>query len=155
SAAYGTAVTGTMTITSILFYVIARQRWHWSRLRAGLLAGAFLTIDVSFFGANALKLTQGGWVPLAIALTAFTVMTTWYRGRQLLRDVMLEKSLEVDDLMESLARGKIVRVPGTAIFMTSEAEKTPVVLLHHLKHNKVLHEQVILLSIIGREVPEF
>jgi KUP system potassium uptake protein len=143
-----------MSITSILFYVLARQRWHWSPWRAGLVAGAFLVTDLSFFGANILKLAQGGWVPLALAIAVFTVMTTWYRGRQLLRDVMLERSLEVDDLMESLARGKIVRVPGTAIFMTSEAEKTPVVLLHHLKHNKVLHEQVILLSIIGREVPE-
>jgi KUP system potassium uptake protein len=153
-AAYGIAVTGTMAITTILFYVIARSRWHWSLLHAGGLAALFLTVDLAFFGANIIKVEQGGWVPLAIGVAIFTVMTTWKRGRVLLREVLLDRSLEIDALMESLGQGKVVRVPGTAIFMTSESEKTPVVLLHHLKHNKVLHEQVILLSIIGREVPE-
>ncbi|MFN8572950.1 MAG: potassium transporter Kup [Gemmatimonadaceae bacterium] len=153
-AAYGIAVTGTMAITTILFYVVARERWHWSTLHAGGLAVLFLTVDLAFFGANAIKIEQGGWVPLAIGVCLFTVMTTWKRGRMLLREVLLDRSLEVESLMDSLSQGKVVRVPGTAIFMTSESEKTPVVLLHHLKHNKVLHEQVVLLSIIGREVPE-
>ncbi|MFN8582236.1 MAG: potassium transporter Kup [Gemmatimonadaceae bacterium] len=153
-AAYGIAVTGTMAITTILFYVVARERWHWSALHAGVLAVMFLTVDLAFFGANVIKVEQGGWVPLAVGAGLFTVMTTWKRGRLLLREVLLDRSLEVEALMDSLGQGKVVRVPGTAIFMTSESEKTPVVLLHRLKHNKVLHEQVILLSIIGREVPE-
>ncbi|MEP7343624.1 MAG: potassium transporter Kup [Gemmatimonadaceae bacterium] len=153
-AAYGIAVTGTMLITTILFYVIARSRWNWSLLHAGGLAAAFLAVDVAFLGANLIKIKQGGWVPLAIGVVIYTAMTTWKRGRVLLRDVLLDRSMEIDTLMESLGQGKIVRVSGTAIFMTSEWEKTPVVLLHHLKHNKMLHEQVILLSIIFREVPE-
>ncbi len=153
-AAYGIAVTGTMAITTILFYVVAHERWHWSTLHAGGLAALFLAVDLAFFGANVIKIEQGGWVPLAIGVGLFTVMTTWKRGRMLLREVLLDRSLEVESLMDSLSQGKVVRVPGTAIFMTSESEKTPVVLLHHLKHNKVLHEQVVLLSIIGREVPE-
>lgn len=153
-AAYGIAVTGTMAITSILFYVVARERWGWSGLHASVLTILFLIIDLAFFGANIIKVEQGGWVPLLVGVALFTVMTTWKRGREILRDVLLDRSLDIDALMETLSQGKIVRVPGTAIFMTSEAEKTPVVLLHHLKHNKVLHEQVILLSIIGQEVPE-
>ena len=152
--AYGPAVTGTMAITSILFYVNARERWNWSPLRAGAFLGVFLTVDLAFFAANLLKVPHGGWIPLLIATMVFTLMTTWKRGRKHLRSILVERSLPVEELLDSLDRGKTVRVPGTAIFMTSESEGTPVVLLHHLKHNKVLHEQVILLSIIGREVPE-
>jgi KUP system potassium uptake protein len=153
-AAYGIAVTGTMTITTVLFYVIARTQWNWTVARAGSLAALFLTIDLAFFSANIVKVHDGGWVPLAIGLAVFTLMTTWKRGRAHLRSILVERSLPIEELLASLDRGKTVRVPGTAIFMTSEAEGTPVVLLHHLKHNKVLHEQVILLSIISREVPE-
>jgi KUP system potassium uptake protein len=153
-AAYGIAVTGTMTITTILFYVIARTRWKWSIWRAGALGALFLTIDLAFFSSNILKVRDGGWVPLFIGLGVFTLMTTWKRGRKHLRAILVDRSLPVEELLASLDRGKTVRVPGTAIFMTSESEGTPVVLLHHLKHNKVLHEQVILLSIIARQVPE-
>jgi KUP system potassium uptake protein len=153
-SAYGPAVTGTMAITSILFYVNARERWNWSPLKAGAFLAVFLTIDLAFFAANLLKVPHGGWVPLLIAAIVFTLMTTWKRGRAHLRSILVERSLPVEELLASLDRGKTVRVPGTAIFMTSESEGTPVVLLHHLKHNKVLHEQVILLSIIGGEVPE-
>jgi KUP system potassium uptake protein len=153
-AAYGIAVTGTMAITTVLYYVIARARWNWSLARAGGFAAIFLAIDLAFFSANIIKVHDGGWVPLAIGLVVFTMMTTWKRGRAHLRSILVERSLPVEELLASLERSKPVRVPGTAIFMTSEAEGTPVVLLHHLKHNKVLHEQVILLSIIGLEVPE-
>ncbi len=153
-AAYGIAVTGTMSITTVLFYVISRTRWHWPASRAVSLAALFLTVDLAFFVANLGKVEQKGWVPLAIGLGVFILMTTWKRGREHLRAIMMERSLPIEELLASLDRGTPVRVPGTAIFMTSEAEGTPVVLLHHLKHNKVLHEQVILLSIIGREVPE-
>ncbi len=153
-AAYGVAMTGTMAITTVLFYSIARERWGWSAWRAGSFLAFFLTIDVAFFLANLLKIPSGGWVPISIAIVVFTLMTTWKRGRAHLRSILVDRSLPVEELLASLERGKTVRVPGTAIFMTSEAEGTPVVLLHHLKHNKVLHEQVILLSIISREVPE-
>jgi KUP system potassium uptake protein len=153
-AAYGIAVTWTMTITTLLFYVVARTRWEWSLSRALGLTALFLVIDLSFLGSNVIKFAQGGWVPLGIGVAVFTVLTTWKRGRAYLRAILVERSLPVAELLKSLDTSKTVRVSGTAIFMTSEAEGTPVVLLHHLKHNKVLHEQVILLSIIGHAVPE-
>jgi KUP system potassium uptake protein len=151
---YGVAVTGTMAITNLLFYNIARERWGWSRTRAGLFLVVFSVIDISFFSANLIKVGSGGWVPLVIAAVVFALMTTWKRGRALLRRIMIERSLPIEDFVASLETGHTVRVPGTAIFMTSDAGGTPVVLLHHLKHNKVLHEQVILLSIVSKERPE-
>ncbi|HWP03659.1 MAG TPA: potassium transporter Kup [Gemmatimonadaceae bacterium] len=153
-SAYGVAVTGTMAITTILFCTIARDRWSWSALQAGAFLVVFLSIELLLFAANLLKAGTGGWVPLLIAATAFTLMTTWKRGRDYLRSILAARSLPVEDLLKSLDRGSAVRVPGTAIFMTSESSGTPVVLLHHLKHNKVLHERVILLSVIVKEVPE-
>ena len=153
-AAYGIAVTGTMAITTILFHEIARSRWNWSPLKAGSLAGIFLIIDLAFLSSNATKIAHGGWVPLVLGLILFILMTTWKRGRRLLRKIMEERSLPIADFVRSLESGGPVRVKGTAIFMTSESEGTPAVLLHHLKHNKVLHEKVILLSVVSRQVPE-
>ncbi|MCC6927842.1 MAG: potassium transporter Kup [Gemmatimonadaceae bacterium] len=153
-AAYGVAVTGTMAITNILFFAVARGQWEWSAAKAGAFVAFFLAIDLAFFSSNLLKVPHGGWVPLLIAVVTFTVMTTWKRGRMLLRTKLLDRTLPIASFVESLGHGGPVRVPGTAIFMTSESEGTPVVLLHHLKHNKVLHEKVILLSILAREVPE-
>ncbi|HEX7121138.1 MAG TPA: potassium transporter Kup [Gemmatimonadaceae bacterium] len=153
-SAYGVAVTATMAITSILFAVLARDRWGWTRLQIGAFLAVFLTIDLTLFTANMLKVRTGGWVPLLVAVVVFTLMTTWKRGRQYLRAILAERSLPESDLLRSLEQGKTHRVPGTAIFMTSESEGVPVVLLHHLKHNKVLHEQVILLSVIVKGVPE-
>jgi KUP system potassium uptake protein len=154
TAAYGLAVTGTMTITSILFAVIARQRWHW-RLPVvlGLLA-LFLSFDVSFFSSNVVKLLQGGWVPVALGVGVFTLMSTWKTGRTMLNRILQAGSLPMDLFLDDVARKKPPRVPGTAVFMTSTTEGVPVVLLHHLKHNKVLHEQVVLMSITTQEVPE-
>ncbi len=151
---YGVAVTGTMAITNLLFASVARERFGWSRGKAAAFLIVFLAIDLTFFGANLLKIPTGGWVPLAIAALVFALMTTWKRGRDLLRQFMTRNSLPLEDFVQSLKQGRTVRVPGTAVFMTSESEGTPVVLLYHLKHNKVLHEQVILLSIVSREVPE-
>ena len=152
--AYGVAVTGTMAITTILFAFVARERFSWSPLVTAAFVAFFLTIDGALLTSNLLKIPTGGWVPMVIAAGVFTLMTTWKRGRTHLRSILAERSLPVADLIESLERSKIVRVPGTAVFMTSESEGTPVVLLHHLKHNKVLHSQVILLSIIVKAQPE-
>ncbi len=160
AAAYGIAVTGTMTITTILFYVLARSHWQWSIWRAGLLTAFFLIIDLAFFSANMLKIVQGGWVPLAIAAAIFILMTTWQRGRLIVRSLLVDASIPLDALLRDLGdenpdrRFKPPRVPGTAVFLTSESKDAPLVLLHHLKHNKVLHENVILLSIVSAQVPE-
>jgi KUP system potassium uptake protein len=160
AAAYGVAVTGTMSITTILFYVLARSHWQWSVWRAGLLTAFFLIIDLAFFSANMLKIVQGGWVPLVIALGIFTLMTTWQRGRLIVRSLLVDASIPLDALLRDLGdenpdkRFKPPRVPGTAVFLTSESKDAPLVLLHHLKHNKVLHENVVLLSIVSAQVPE-
>jgi KUP system potassium uptake protein len=153
-AAYGIAVTGTMAITTVLYFVIARQRFGWSTAKAGVITAIFLAIDLAFFSANVIKVEHGGWVPLAMATGIFAMMTTWKHGRNCLSEINAKGTLPFDLFLEDVARRKPVRVPGTAIFMTSAAEGAPVVLLHHLKHNKVLHEQVILMSIRTAEVPE-
>jgi KUP system potassium uptake protein len=153
-AAYGIAVTGTMTVTTLLFFVIAARRWHWPLWRVSALTLLFLVVDLSFLGANAIKIEHGGWVPVLLAIVLFTLMTTWKRGKLILRERLQEITMPLDAFLKSLSSGRIPRVPGTAVFMTSEAAGAPVVLLHHLKHNKVLHEQVVLLSITTAEVPE-
>jgi KUP system potassium uptake protein len=153
-AAYGIAVTGTFLITTCLMYVVARTWWGWTRFRTALLVGPFLIIDGAFFAGNALKFEQGGWVPITIAFLIFILMTTWNRGRDIVQDLLRRGMLPIDMLLADLEARKTVRVPGLAVFMTREPEGAPVVLLHHLKHNKVLHEQVVLLSILSEEVPE-
>jgi KUP system potassium uptake protein len=152
--AYGVAVTGTMAITTILFVAVARQRWNWKPWQVAVFLVLFLTIDLAFFSSNLLKIPHGGWVPLAVAVIVYTLMTTWKRGRMLLSSILRRSSLPLDLFLRDVETRKPVRVPGTAVFMTSDPEGTPVVLLHHLKHNKVLHEQVMLMSIVSREVPE-
>jgi KUP system potassium uptake protein len=154
AAAYGIAVTGTFVMTTLLFYFLARNRWGWSALRAGGLAGAFLVVDLAFFASNVLKIAQGGWVPLAIGVVLFVFMTTWKRGRELLHGILARGTLPIEDFLADVARRKPPRVPGTAVFMTSTSGGAPVVLLHHLKHNKVLHQQVVLLSVRSAEVPD-
>jgi KUP system potassium uptake protein len=153
-AAYGIAVTGTFLMTTSLLYVVARTWWGWSRLHTVVLVGPLLIIDIAFFGANLLKIRQGGWVPLTIAFFLFILMTTWNRGREIVQDLLRRGMLPIDLLLADLENRKTVRVPGLAVFMTREPQGAPVVLLHHLKHNKVLHEQVVLLSILSEEVPE-
>jgi KUP system potassium uptake protein len=153
-AAYGIAVTGTFLMTTSLLYTVARTWWNWSRLKTWALVGPFLIIDGAFFGANVLKIKDGGWVPLAIAAGIFILMTTWNRGREIVQDLLRRGMLPIDMLLADLKSRKTVRVPGVAVFMTREPEGAPVVLLHHLKHNKVLHDKVVLLSILSEEVPE-
>ena len=153
-AAYGIAVTGTMAITTMLFYMLARGRWNWSRAKAGSLTAALLVVDLAFFSSNLLKVAKGGWVPLVIAALIFILMTTWYRGRRIVLKRLQRGSLPLELLLEDVARSKPPRVPGTAVFLTSDPAGAPLVLLHHLKHNKMLHEHVILLSVMFANVPE-
>jgi KUP system potassium uptake protein len=153
AAAYGIAVTGTMAITTLLFYELCIARMGWPKGRALALAGFFLLIDLAFFGANALKILQGGWVPLVVAAGLFTLMTTWKRGREALAQLLRRSTLPTDLFLADMRRKEPVRVSGTAVFLTSDAEGIPPVLLHHLKHNKVLHEQVVLMSVVSKPVP--
>ena len=153
-AAYGVAVTGTMAITSVLFYAIARDRWHWSALRAGTLAGAFLAIDLAFFVANMLKIARGGWVALALGGGVFLLMTTWNRGRKLSDGLLSQAALPLDRFIAAVQRTKPPRVSGTAVFLTPNVDGTSPVLQRHLAHNRALHEEIIVLSIVTREVPE-
>jgi KUP system potassium uptake protein len=153
-AAYGVAVTGTMAITTVLFYLIMRDRWLWPAWKRWGFTIFFLSIDLAFFAANVVKVPHGGWVPLVVAAGLFLLMLTWKRGRELLNALMAKGSLPIELFLSDVQKRNPHRVPGTAVFMTSGTEGAPVVLLHHLKHNKVLHERVILMSVQVAEVPQ-
>ena len=152
-AAYGIAVTGTMGITTILFYLLARSRWNWSVKKAAGICGFFLIIDLAFFSANAIKFVHGGWVPILIGIAVFTLMTTWSKGRKIVQSLLARGSLPIDLFLADVARRKPYRAPGTAVFMTSNPEGAPLVLLHHLRHNKTLLENVVLLSVLSTNEP--
>jgi len=155
AAAYGVAVSTLTVITTILFYAVTRTRWGWSPTLAVPLTAFFLTIDLSFFGANLAKITHGGWFPVLIAAGVYTLLSTWKRGRELLADRLRVSSLPLETFVHNLAerRVPVPRVPGTAIFMSGDPTITPGALLHNLKHNKVLHERVVVLTVVTEEVP--
>lgn len=154
AAAYGFAVTGTMLITTMLLYVVARERWGWSLRRALPVFGFFLLIDLTFFSASVVKIPHGGWFPLVSALCVFAVMSTWRTGRRLLREQFQKRLLPFPAFIEDVAHGehRPHRVSGAAIFMTGSGEGTPPVLLHNLKYNRIIHETVALLTIVIDEV---
>jgi KUP system potassium uptake protein len=152
AAAYGVAVTGTMTITTLLVGAVMRLLWNWSWRKIVLILAVFLLLDVAFFGATVTKIEHGGWFPLAVGFVLFVVLTTWKRGRSLLLARRTRAALSIDEFQKSLSE-RIARVPGTAIFLTRAAEGVPAALLHNLKHNKVLHERVVLLTVSIEEVP--
>jgi KUP system potassium uptake protein len=153
AAAYGVAITTTMLITTILFYVVARRRWRWPAAAALPIAAFFITIDLAFFGANMLKIAHGGWFPLLISAAILFLMLTWRKGRRVLRGRLGEICVPLDAFLSDLKGQNIRRVPGTAVFMSGNRSGTPLALLHNLKHNKVLHEQVVLLTVRTEEVP--
>jgi KUP system potassium uptake protein len=153
AAAYGIAVTGTMGITSIVYYFVVTRNWGWSWKKALPLVLLFLAFDLPFFMANVLKFFDGGWFPMVIGLAMFALMTTWKRGRQELSTRFTSGMMPISALLEDLEATKPYRVRGTAVFMASNSDGTPPVLLHHLKHNQVLHRQVVLLSIVPSDVP--
>ena len=153
AAAYGVAVTTTMVVTSILFIALAREKWRWRLATAALVGGLFLVIDLAFWGANLLKIPHGGWFPLVVGAIVFTLLTTWKKGRQILASRMRERTLPLDTFVNNVLAHPPARVPGTAVFMYSNVGGTPPALLHNLKHNKVLHERVVFLSVVTDEVP--
>jgi KUP system potassium uptake protein len=152
AAAYGIAVTGAMFIDTILLAAVLISLWRWPLWKALPLVAIFIAVDMAYLGANLIKVPDGGWVPLAMGLVIFTMLTTWAKGRQLMRDRMTEAALPLDVFAKS-AHGSAARVPGTAIFMASSNIGVPSALLHNIKHNKVLHERVVVLTIDVQDVP--
>jgi KUP system potassium uptake protein len=153
AAAYGVAVTSTMVVTTLLLSVVARERWRWPLAAVLAFSVFFLIVDLSFWIANLIKIPAGGWFPLAVGVVVITIMTTWKRGRQILRERMQAGGLPLDALAGQLHRSEVVRVPGTAVYLYSDPEGTPPALLNNLRHNKVLHDQVVLLTIKSNEIP--
>lgn len=151
AAAYGIAVTGTMFITACMLGVLALTVWKWPPLLAALVTGAFLVIDGLYFASNATKIPDGGWFPLLVAAITFLLLTTWAKGRRIMRERMQEGSISIELFLRST--GSVMRVPGTAVFLASSAEGIPPSLLHNLKHNHILHERVVVLTVATSPVP--
>ncbi len=152
AAAYGIAVTGAMFIDTLLLAAVLISLWRWPLWKAVPLIGAFIVVDMAYLGANLIKVPDGGWVPLAIGLAIFTLLTTWSRGRKLMRQNMAEGSIPVEVFAKS-AHSSATRVPGTSVFMASTNKGVPSALLHNIKHNKVLHERVVILTVAVQDVP--
>ncbi len=154
ASAYGIAVTGTFICTCLLATVVFRRQFHWSRLASIVVFGFFVVIDSIFFAANMLKFPEGGWVPLVLGVGLMGLMTSWKRGRDLLLDRWRHDSLPLESFLARLPQSRIVRVPGMAVFLTGSPEYVPGALLHNLKHNKVLHERVLFVTVQNLDVPE-
>ncbi len=154
AGAYGLAVTATMSLTSGLYLVAAVCAWRWPLWKVLPPVGLFLLFDLSFFGANALKVFDGGWITLVVAVVITTIFTTWQKGREALKRKLSAGRLPLDDFLSDLERHELHRVRGTAVFMTLSADGVPSTLLHHVKHNQVLHAHVVLLTIQSADVPK-
>jgi len=148
AAAYGIAVSTTMVVTTLLVFVVMRERWKWSITTAILLSAGFLLVDLAYLGSNLFKIPDGGWFPILIALVIFTVMTTWKRGKQLLAARLRAGSLSLERFIASVQQRDLVRVKGTAVYMFARPGATPPALLANLRHNEVLHERVAILSVL-------
>jgi KUP system potassium uptake protein len=152
ASAYGIAVTGTMFITAVMLGVLTFVIWKWPPLLAGLATGTFLLIDGAYFASNLIKIPDGGWFPLVVAAIAFLMLTTWATGRRILRDRLAEDSMPFDVFLKSVAL-KVRRVSGTSVFLTSTTEGIPPAILHNLKHNHILHDRVVILTVVIESVP--
>jgi KUP system potassium uptake protein len=153
AAAYGIAVTGDMVITSLLAGMVFHHMWGWGKLRTGALVALFLTVDIAFFSANVMKIPDGGWVPLVIGVVIFTLMITWKTGRSMLYLNLKNEAMALEPFIEAIGAHPPARVPGTALFMTPNPDGVPHAMLHNLKHNKVLHERVVILTVKFLEFP--
>jgi len=153
AAAYGVAVSSDMLITSLLLFVVSREVWGWRLAPSLVMTASFAAADIAFLGANAVKIPQGGWFPLVVAACAFTLMSTWKRGREILAHRLLEHSVPLQVLLGDIAADPPERVPGTAVYMVRTPDVTPPSLVHNLAHNKVLHEKIVFLSVLTEEVP--
>ena len=153
AGAYGIAVTMSMLIDSLLIYFVMRRLWGWPRWIALAIATPLALIDAAFLASNTLKIPDGGWFPLLIGGIVFTMLTTWKRGRKVLFDRLSEDALPLEQFIQSIELAPPVRVEGTAVFLTSTPDRVPHALLHNLKHNKVLHERVVFLTVVTREIP--
>ena len=152
AAAYGIAVTTTMGVTTILFYLVARQKWRWSKLKAGTICGFFLIVDLSFWGANLVKVLDGGWVPLAVGVLIFIMMTTWKKGRKLLGQRIRDEVIPLSLFLDKIDREKPFRNPGIAIYMASGLKDTPYALIQSYEHYKSIHQRLIFLSVVTEEI---
>ncbi|WP_152428575.1 potassium transporter Kup [Methyloferula stellata] len=153
ASAYGIAVSGTMLVTTALAFVVVWKRWHWPLWGAALMVSGFLIIDCAFLAANLTKVLEGGWMPLALGCCSMIIMWTWVRGTGLLARKTRRDSIPINELIRMLETSKPTRVPGTAIFLTSTPDAAPSALMHNLKHNKVLHERVVLMSVVTEATP--
>jgi KUP system potassium uptake protein len=153
ASAYGIAVTGTMAIDTILLYFVITRIWKWGGTAGWVICGILLLVDLAYFAANSVKILQGGWFPLAIAAVVFTVISTWRRGREILFERLRPGAIPIEPFLASIAIHPPQRVPGTAVFLTAGREGVPHAMLHNLSHNKVLHERVVLLTVMTEDVP--
>ena len=153
AGAYGIAVTLNMTIDSMLIFVVMRRIWRWPRAAAVAVVLPLLALEAAYLSSNALKVADGGWFPLLVGALIFTLFTTWKRGRKVLLDRLSEDALPLEQFIQSIEIAPPVRVEGTAVFMTSTPDRVPHALLHNLKHNKVLHDRIVFLTIVTREIP--
>ncbi|UCH52622.1 MAG: KUP/HAK/KT family potassium transporter, partial [Pseudomonadota bacterium] len=153
AAAYGIAVTAVMTIDTILVFFIVRRLWRWSTPVASAVCAGFFVVDVSLFSANVPKIAEGGWFPVATAIVVFILLSTWKQGRALMVNRMSELAIKLEPFIESLSKHPPKRVPGTAVFLTTSRDVVPPALLHNLKHNKVLHERVIVMTVVFEDIP--
>ncbi|MGD9600647.1 MAG: potassium transporter Kup [Gammaproteobacteria bacterium] len=153
AAAYGVAVATTMLATTLFLYFVARHVWSWRRMPAAMLALPFLCIDTTFFTSNLAKIPAGGWMPVLFAFGIYTLMTTWKQGRDALNALLAEENLDLDLFVASLAAEAPLRVPGVAVFLTGQRQGVPRALLHNMKHNRILHQQVILLTVETSRIP--
>jgi KUP system potassium uptake protein len=154
ASAYGLAITGTMTITTVLAGTVLRGAWRWQWPTIAVVLLPIMTVDLALFGANALKIPSGGRFPLVIGLVLFTIMTTWRTGRRLAAARLMSETVPLARFLATCEKASEARVSGTAVFLTTQTENVPATLLHNLKHNRVLHQTVLLVRVLTENIPQ-